>query len=72
MENFPRKIAPATLTLAQTLTQIQATGRVGEGGGESSVEQFQGGQFSDHDGNFTGGNLNSAFQTKINATSSVE
>ena len=44
----------------------------GGGGGQSSVEQFQGGQFSDHDGNFTGGNLNSAFQTKINATSSVE
>ena len=44
MENFPRKIAPTTLTLAQTLTQIQGTGRVGEGGGQSSVEQFQGGQ----------------------------
>ena len=57
MENFPRKIAPATLTLAQTLTQIQGTGLVGGVGEQSSVEQFQGGQFSDHDGNFTGGNF---------------
>ena len=45
MENFPRKIAPATLTLAQTLTQIQGTGRVGEGGGNLRLSSFKGGNF---------------------------
>ena len=46
MENFPRKIAPATLTLAQTLTQIQGTGRVGEGGGGNlRLSSFKGGNF---------------------------
>ena len=44
---------PPTLTLAQTLTQIQGVGFVGGGGGEQSSV----GQFSDHDGNFTWGNF---------------
>ena len=71
MENFPRKIAPTTLTLAQTLTQSRGTGGVGEGGGTIFGWAVSRGA-TDHDGNFTGGNLNSAFQTKISATSSVE
>ena len=45
--------------------------------GQTSIGQFHGGGFSDYDSNFTGEqfsghNLNSVFQTKINATSSVE
>ena len=45
---------PLTLTLAQTLTQIQGVGFVGR---KSSVRQFEVGQLSDHDSNFTGGNF---------------
>ena len=67
----------STLTLAQTLTQITGVGFVGGWGaifhwafsrGEAIFQswwQFYGTQFS-------GNNLNSAFQTKINATSFVE
>ena len=74
MENFPGKIAPANLTLAHTLTQIQGAGLVGGaffGWAVSSGaifrprRQFYGRQFFGH-------NLNSAFQTKIYATSFVE
>ena len=43
-----------TLTLVQTLTQIQGAGFAGE---QSSVRQFHGGQFSDHGGDFTEGNF---------------
>ena len=47
----------STLTLAQTLTQITGVGFVG-GGGQSSIEHFQGGrQFSNHDDNFMGRNF---------------
>ena len=45
---------PLTLTLAQTLTQIQGVGFVA---GQSSVRQFQVGQLSDNGSNFTGGNF---------------
>ena len=47
-------VPPLTLTFVQTLTQIQGAGFVG---GESSVGQFHGGQYSDHGGNFTEGNF---------------
>ena len=54
----PCKIPPLTLTLAQTLTQGDLLGAVFRG----AILQ---GQFPSHD-------FNSTFQTKINATSSVE
>ena len=74
-EKLPSVVLPLpTLTLIQTLTQIQRDGFVGgaifrwaisRGTIFRSRWQFYRRQFSSQD-------LNSAFQTKINATSSVE
>ena len=55
---LPVRFPPLTLTLAQTLTQGDLLGAIFRG----AILQ---GQFPSHD-------FNSTFQTKINATSSVE
>ena len=67
---------PPTLSLVQTLTQIQQEGFVGGGGAifrwAISRETIFRSRWQFYRRQFSSQNLNGAFQIKINATSSVE